>query len=394
MREAYKTSLASRSTTKIAHMDDDKVLHADEYVLSARFRLLVESAPKLYLTVIVTVCFVVLLIGDDVPTGVLAPWAMVLIGASIIRGYHWWRLGKNGYDFCADEMRRRLIETEHLGVILLTFFASVGYLVLQSSDLLLRTTTMVVIWAASVGTAIYLFVLPQTARRIVLGVTVTMCCVFLWSGGRALLIAIPMFLTLSVALIHFLHRSFETFKATVEAQALVERMRKDAVRLAMTDALTGLPNRRAFDERLAMLATDSKPFAVAILDLDSFKPVNDTYGHGVGDKALVSVAQRLRSLGDMVFVARMGGDEFALLIEDVELAEAVPSRAVGLLSAAHRIDDHTIYLGASCGVAYWRRPGDEVHVAEHADAALYGAKQRPNRQKDGGGRITVWQAAA
>jgi diguanylate cyclase (GGDEF)-like protein len=378
-------------------MDNEKALQSDDYVLSARFRLLVENLPKLYLTIIVTVCFVVLLVGDAVPTGVLAVWAAILIAASIIRGYHWWRLGNEGYKFCADEIRRRLIETERLGVILLTFFASIGYLVVQSPDLLLRTTTMLVLWAASVGTAIYLFVLPDTARSIILGVTVTMCSVFLWSGGRPLLIAIPMFVAVSVALIHFLRRSFETFKATVEAQAAVEALRKEALQLAMTDALTGLPNRRALQERLAMLATDKKPFAMAVLDLDGFKPVNDTYGHGVGDKALVSVTRRLRSLGDRVFVARMGGDEFALLIEDADGAETILRHALVLLSAPYRIEDHSIYMGASCGLAYWRQPGDEIHIAEQADIALYDAKQRPNRQQDckrGGGFFTVWQAAA
>ncbi len=385
-------------------MDYDNIPHDDQFLLEERFKLLVDNLPKLYFTVITIVCFVVFLLGDAASCRVLAVWAAVLIVMSLVRGHHWWRLKKYGYHFDADEIRRRLEQTDRLGLALLAFFASVGYLVTLSPDMLLRATTMLALWAAAVGTAFYLFVLPRTAGNIVTGATAVLCAVFLWSGDRTLLMATPMFIAVSVALLHFLRRNFETFTTAVEARAIVDVLRKEALRLANTDALTDLPNRRAFEERLAALVAHGKPFALAILDLDGFKPVNDTYGHGVGDKTLVVVARRVRDLGVRAFTARLGGDEFALLVEDAEGAETVLRDALDMLSAAYLIDDLTIHLGASCGLAYWRNPGDEARLLEQADAALYRAKQRPDRRSDGPdrrsgsprdqGSIALFKAAA
>ena len=377
-------------------MSTDDAFSNDELLLKARFRLLVENLPKLYLTLIAVAGFLAVLIGSAVSPVILWPWAGALICSSIVRGLHWLRLERRGYDFTPEEIRRRLAETDRIGGLLLMVFASVGYFVLQSPDLLLRTTTMLALWAAAVGTAFYLFVLPRTARNIVLGVTATMCGVFLWTGGHTLWTATPMFLAVSAALIVFLKRNFETFKTAVEAQAVVEIMRREALQLAMTDPLTSLPNRRAFEARLAMLVAGGKAFALGIVDLDDFKPINDTYGHSAGDKALIIVAHRLRSLGDGIFVARLGGDEFALLVEDAERAEALLVRAVELLSAAYGVDGEMLTMGASCGLAFWRTPGDEALLVAQADAALYRAKDRASRglSERRRGYVAVFKAAA
>jgi diguanylate cyclase (GGDEF)-like protein len=361
-------------------------LHAkgptDDILVAEQFRLVVSDLPRLYVTVMASVAFVSILVGPVVSPIIVGLWAAITCAVAIIRCVHWWKIGRNPRRFSMSEMRAKLAQVDRVGRALLIFFASVGCLVLQSPDVVLRTATMLAIWAAAVGTAFYLSVLPSTARNIMYSISGSMCAVFLWSGGRVLYVVTPMLLAVSYALIIQLQRNFETFKAAVEANATIDALRQDALRLAMTDALTGLPNRRAFDERLAMLAANAQPFALASIDLDGFKPINDVFGHGVGDKALVMVAERLRELGDKIFASRIGGDEFFLLVEDADLAEAAMQSAVDALSAPYEIKGLSICMGASCGLAYWREAGDERELMERADMALYQAKAISVRQGD------------
>ncbi|MBL0917004.1 MAG: diguanylate cyclase [Sphingopyxis sp.] len=151
--------------------------------------------------------------------------------------------------------------------------------------------------------------------------------------------------------------------------------------LAHSDPLTCLPNRRAFDLRLEeeiAKARAGSSFAIALLDLDGFKPVNDQHGHAVGDQLLCAIAARLvRACGDHAMVARQGGDEFAILapagspLLDTSLADHIPAE----LAAPYHIEGRSIRVGASIGVATWPAAGTTAHkLFETADRALYAAK--------------------
>jgi len=378
-------------------LDESKANVEDASLLEARFSVLSENVPKLYATLIATVMFNLFLLRHAVSPAVLAPWALCLVALAVFRGIHWWKTGRSNRKLEHDELRRRLADTDRIGIGLLSVYASIGYFTIQSPDIVLRVVVAVSLWASAVGTAIYLSVLPRTATSAIISGTACLSAVFLLSGGEVLMTSTPMFIMISAALQLYIRNNFETFKTVVETKSVVESMRHDAVRLAMTDSLTGLPNRRAFDARLSMLVAGGRPFAVALVDLDGFKPVNDTYGHIAGDKTLVVVAHRLRNLGEQTFVVRLGGDEFALLLEDADRAEETVRRAANLLSAAYRIDNDVIRIGASCGLAYWRKPGDESLIIGNADTALYVAKEKACASKEQNqvdGRIEVFQAAA
>lgn len=151
--------------------------------------------------------------------------------------------------------------------------------------------------------------------------------------------------------------------------------------LAHTDPLTGLANRRALDARIAQLVRhdgDRQPFKLALLDLDGFKPVNDRYGHAIGDKLLCSVAERLHeTIGEGGLVVRQGGDEFAVLVPPGSPlgTVAIADRLLFALVRPHLIEDLPITVGASVGVAQWPDDGaDPEELFEHADQALYRAK--------------------
>jgi diguanylate cyclase (GGDEF)-like protein len=157
------------------------------------------------------------------------------------------------------------------------------------------------------------------------------------------------------------------------------RLERELTRWAFHDALTGLPNRRFFDERVAQaVATDRGITGVVAVDLDNFKLVNDGLGHGSGDAALRITADRLRDASnDNGFAARLGGDEFAVLVQnlpDADAANAVAARICETLAQPMTIDGSHISCSASVGVATTAEIGEEG-LLRHADLALYAAKE-------------------
>ncbi|MDQ8018902.1 MAG: diguanylate cyclase [Bordetella sp.] len=149
-----------------------------------------------------------------------------------------------------------------------------------------------------------------------------------------------------------------------------------------TDALTGVASRAAFDSAGEARLRDGNAFAVAMLDLDGFKAVNDKHGHAAGDAVLVAVAQRLRErLGSGELVARLGGDEFALLLAERPV-HALAELAEDLLDACRapvRFDGLDLVVGASAGIAVHGRQDETLaQLLRRADRAMYDAKrQRP-----------------
>ena len=152
--------------------------------------------------------------------------------------------------------------------------------------------------------------------------------------------------------------------------------------MARHDALTRLPNRVLFRERMEqaiVMAGRGTEFAVICFDLDNFKQVNDTLGHPIGDGLLVAVSNRLRScIREIDTLARLGGDEFAIIqlgVQQPEDAEALASRITEAFGQPFDVDDHQVVAGASIGVTV--APGDSVSyetLMRDADIALYLAK--------------------
>ncbi len=178
----------------------------------------------------------------------------------------------------------------------------------------------------------------------------------------------------------------------INAHDVTERrsLEQQLIHQAYHDPLTGLPNRALFNERLieARLRahTTNESFAVIFLDLDDFKVVNDTLGHIAGDQLLRTVADRLSVIarGDDV-VARMGGDEFTILIEelhDVASAEAFADRVIRRLQEPVIINGHEVLVSPCLGIAIGRPGDDSGHdLLREADIAMYEAKSRGKGQR-------------
>ena len=152
---------------------------------------------------------------------------------------------------------------------------------------------------------------------------------------------------------------------------------------AFHDALTDLPNRALLKETLhqALLAAarDRATLSLAVMDLNRFKEINDTLGHGCGDELLRQVAARLRgALRASDFVARLGGDEFAILLPGADNAAAlqVIQRALADLATPFEIEDHALDVGGSVGIAVYPTHGEDADtLMRHADVAMYVAKR-------------------
>ena len=170
--------------------------------------------------------------------------------------------------------------------------------------------------------------------------------------------------------------AFEDVTARRAAEAQAEEM-------ARHDPLTGLPNRLLLRERLtealARLSRMGEACAVLLIDLDRFKPVNDTLGHPMGDALLRKVADRLRStVRPTDTVARIGGDEFVILqtgVGEASDTQALARRLVDLIGRTYMVDGHLLTIGASVGVALAPGDGTEADtLLKNADLALYRAK--------------------
>ena len=165
------------------------------------------------------------------------------------------------------------------------------------------------------------------------------------------------------------------------AQSLTEANR-ELTQLALHDTLTGLPNRTLLADRIDQVMSRVREqggcFALMFIDLDGFKPVNDAFGHHMGDLLLREVALRLREdLRSQDTLARIGGDEFVLLVQLSEQNDALnlAARQVGLIGQAFRVAEHDLHISASVGIALYPGNGQSAHeLLMNADAAMYHAK--------------------
>lgn len=155
--------------------------------------------------------------------------------------------------------------------------------------------------------------------------------------------------------------------------------------LALHDSLTGLSNRASFNIHLSTCVEGNTPFALLFIDIDGFKPVNDTYGHDVGDAVLKEIAQRLRTAcTEEAFIARLGGDEFVVLFKKAAVpaaAEKLAAEIIRQVNLPMPVGDVTCHVGASIGTALF-----PMHAKTHegilnaADQAMYAAKKSGKNQ--------------
>ena len=176
------------------------------------------------------------------------------------------------------------------------------------------------------------------------------------------------------------HLSNDLEKMRQSLMELAERMQFKA----MHDELTGLPNRALNDDRLDQAVTrasrEKNSFSVLLLDLDRFKDINDTLGHGIGDEVLRIVAARLNSgMRESDTISRVGGDEFCAIVNGAErvVAENIALKLANMIEPPFKINGHTLKVGTSIGIAVFPDDGMTPELLiQHADIAMYEAKYK------------------
>ncbi|HEX9964982.1 MAG TPA: EAL domain-containing protein [Allosphingosinicella sp.] len=363
-------------------------------LLEERFRALQRQVPLLYIVIFANMVGLYLASGGRFDSLFDFP---LLVGALIaMRVAHWLRV------------RHRILSPERIlhelrKMLVFSVLFSVAFCAWSFRLMATRPSTdhdFIILFAslAAIGCAYGVSRYPAAARvpLLVLGLPLAGLLIFT-SDAAHVAMGVGLF-SIILALLWQLGLHDEGFRELVQSRTAVTLERERAQRaerlakaekakaklIADTDPLTGLANRRAFlralGRRAAGLARTRKGFALAVVDLDGFKPINDTFGHAAGDRVLEGIGSRLaRAAGEGALIARTGGDEFALLLPRVESMAGANGAGVAVCAALQEpflVDGREFRISGCCGVTLLLP--DDCNVEEaliRADTALYRAKE-------------------
>lgn len=327
-----------------------------------------------------------------------APWALVFAMPAIlslvclVRIAVWWRARRT--EVSAEKARQELTRTNYLAWGLAVAFSTWSVSLYPFADPLLRMH-IAFFMAITVVACIYcLMHLRSAAIAVAVTVNATFAAFFLSTGNPTFVAMTINVILVSGAMMAVLMVNYRDFNALVDSRRNIEEEKAKIValsdenyRLANLDSLTNLPNRRSFFSTLGKLtaAVDQGGGNVllGILDLDGFKPINDTYGHPAGDALLCRLSDRMqRELDGEAEVFRLGGDEFAVIFRTTSPSVALEhARALcTTMCEPVQLGSCVARIGATMGLAvYPDMAGTARELFERADYAMYHAKRGTGR---------------
>lgn len=361
---------------------------ANPQLIKAQQAAFIKQIPLLYFMLMTNVVALSLTHFSAAPAMLTLYIPGVLCLGCCIRIWGWWRSRHNAVSH--ERAVRQLQSTVYIGVLLGVGFTAWSLSLFPYGNAYTQVHVAFFMAITVIG-CIFCLMHLRTAALLIAGVVLIPFTVFFASTGNAVFVAIAINMALvAVAMVYILFRHYGNFveliesqKALVAKQTETQRLSDENRRLADTDSLTELPNRRSFHaefvRRLTRATAEDRKLAVGIIDLDGFKAVNDTYGHAAGDHLLIEAAHRLGNFSDHgVFSARLSGDEFGLLIDaaldDTQLI-ALTERICQSLQQPYHIRGITANVSGSCGIARHTDGSNAAQLFERADYALYHAKQ-------------------
>lgn len=375
-----------KSTRPLRRLLRFLALSDEPEVILAQYREITRQIPLLYSLLIVNTAAVAFTHRQFAPALLSQVMPAGLCAVSLFRMAKWLLPRKEPLDFIAAraQLKRSIVFAGGFGLISVLWSLSLaGYGGPYEQGHVALYISLTVI-----ACIFCLMALPQAALLGCLLVTGPYLA-FYFSQRSTVWTAIALNIALvSLVMVRVLLNSFKGFVDLVQSQrdmaaksAEAERLGEENARLAMTDSLTGLPNRRYFFARVEAAieaATRAETrFAVGVLDLDRFKPVNDTYGHVLGDRLLEEVGRRLAVVADAdTVVARLGGDEFGIiLLADCDEAEAIGDSLCRIIGQPYKMDELSVSIGCSGGFAIFPDAGRSAHALfDRSDYALYHVK--------------------
>ena len=352
----------------------------DAELLKAQFEVFSSQVPLMYSIVLINAWALAYMFYPTTPVWLSfwIPFGLSLICVARLVG--WWR--SRHISPSSEAAQEALRRTVKLSFLLTAALAVWALSLFPYGDAYSRGNIAFFIAITGLGVIISLQQLPAAAFIVAVVINAAFVGYFsLVSVTSFVVMAINLALV-SVALLLVVKVQFRHFSNAVTARAKLELANRENASLANRDALTGLPNRRQFFSHLetAFKESDGQRLAVGIIDLDGFKPVNDLYGHTVGDNLLVEVGQRLSGLVENnVHISRLGGDEFALTVtdcaDDAELL-ILGEKVCAALRAPFVLTEATVQVSGSIGFSVYPQLAGDVHqLYERADYALYQGKR-------------------
>jgi diguanylate cyclase (GGDEF)-like protein len=378
--------------------------HFEAALLRAQYRSLARLSPYVHGVVILAT---VALCGaarqrSTFLGGFILPAALVVV--SLIRLIFWLKARDRVECETLDVIRREVRAAGVLGPALAIAVSLMAADSTSQGGVPELPLALGAVWVAIAACAFCVNALASKASVAIVASTAPLIVTFL-NGGADITIWLAALLAIASCLvIRMLSEAFGMFAEVVrsrfaiaEKQRVAEDARRAAMTIALTDYLTGLPNRRCFQrllaDRIQTGLESATPFAVGLIDLDGFKPINDSHGHPVGDEVLRQVADRLaKAMDGRGCAVRMGGDEFAILCDGVGARDetiALGGEIQALFATPFVVEALDISLSGACGFALFPSSAAEPdELVRLADAALYRAKTL------GRGGVAVFDAKA
>jgi len=362
----------------------------DEALLREQYRSLARLGPYIHGAVILAA---LALFAGAAPTRSLIEGSFLpaaLIAVSVLRLRSWFRARGSVEHETLDAVRRKVRAASILGPTLTLAFVLVTAISTWQDGVVEFALALLAAWVVAAVCAVCLNMVATEARVIVVAASAPIVIAFLARGAELTLCLAALIAIGACFVIRILGENFRLFAEIVrsrfviaEQQRAAEQARQAAMTIALTDDLTGLPNRRCFQSLLAdkitTAANTGKPFALGLIDLDGFKPINDLHGHPAGDEILRQVAYRLaKAMDGRGSAARIGGDEFAILCDRVGArgeAIALGEEIQRMFATPFAADSLSVRLTCACGFALFpSSAAEQDELVRQADAALYRVK--------------------
>lgn len=371
-----------------SYLGVDLTTSSGRALVEERYRSLRRQVPIIYLLGLVNLSAMEVAAGRPLTIGLNLP-TFIFMGA-LIRLRAWFGSG-SGKNATHEAMVARMSQTVFFAAAVCLGVCARCLYLLQVGDAASHMAVILFGGLTAIGVAYGLTALPAAGRIPLFLIIGPISVAAVLSNereftGAAFGLVVVAALTLRLLSAHNRH-----FTSVISSRSAIAGERKrvaqahqEALVAATTDFLTGLPNRRAFETALETAAANRRGrFSIAILDLNRFKAVNDTFGHAIGDSLLEEVAARLtRAIGNRGVVARLGGDEFGMLFHKTcraEDARAIGSEILDHVTGSAMLMGRELIISASCGVTTSRTDNDQSpsRLMAEADLALYQAKDHP-----------------
>jgi len=376
-----------------------KLDFGDAELLRAQFRSFSGHIPLLY-GILVSNTAAITFISFDAEQPIKTLVSPLAICAIVFTRAIWWLRQKNPQDMPDAEILGHLKRTCMVAVIMTLAFNAWVIWVFQEADSYARINLTFFLALSQISTVFCLMTVRAAAMLVALVATVSFASYFSWvDGGKFLPQTLVLFCVCTgmVVVTYNFNRSFAELvysRRALRKRALeTEKLSEENRRIAFTDPLTGLPNRRELFARLDRIeGRESLPLnslAVVFIDLDGFKEINDQHGHNAGDALIREVSERLNAQCPAHgMLARVGGDEFTVVLETTEGMASAQSQALSIalrmleeIALPMEVDKHLLQISGSIGIAAnLEDSGSPRDLLRRADLAMYYAKTQGKGQ--------------